>query len=103
MKSPLNALSILAFAVAAAALLAGCYKSKEEAEAAKGDVTAMTAALKSTDKDTRINACIELAKAGPRAAPAVQALIPLLKDPDPTTRQLSAHALGQIGPKAAEA
>ena len=37
-------------------------------------------ALKSEDKEARINACVELAKAGSKAAPAVQALIGVLKD-----------------------
>ena len=58
----------------------------------------MTAALKSEDNDARINACVELAKAGPNAAPAIQSLIPLLKDNDPTVRRLAAYALGEIGP-----
>src|SRR5256885_8923075 len=67
------------------------------------NVSAMTAALKSDNTETRVNACIELAKAGERAAPAVTALIPLLKDPDPVTRRLAAYALGQVGPKATQA
>jgi HEAT repeat protein len=56
--------------------------------------------LKSTDTDKKVNACTELAKAGPQAAGAVPDLIPLLKDKDPLVRSLSAYALGQIGPAA---
>jgi len=74
--------------------------SKESAEAKKVNVAAMTDALKSPDKDARINACVELAKAGPRAAPATQSLIPVLKDADPVVRRLAAYALGEIGPEA---
>ena len=63
----------------------------------------MITALKSPDKDTRENACIELAKAKENAAPAVSALIELLKHSDPETRRLGAYALGEIGTKAAVA
>src|SRR5438093_6692632 len=83
------------------ALVAGC--SKQDAEAKKVNVVAMTEALKSGDKEARVNACTELAKAGSLAAPAVPALVPVLKDPDPLVRQLAAYALYQIGPKASAA
>lgn len=82
-------------------LSAGC--SKEGGGDKKVNVTAMTADLKNPDKDKRINACIELAKAGPNAAPAVDSLLPLLKESDPLVRRLAAYALGQIGPKASKA
>ena len=81
--------------------LSGC--SKENAEAKKINVVAMTEALKSQDTEARINACVELAKAGPRAAAAVQALMPLLKDNDPNVRRLAAYALGEIGAASAPA
>ena len=80
--------------------VAGCSGggSKE-----KVDVQAQMQHLKSADTETRVNACVELAKAGPNAAPAVSALIAALKDSDFLVRRLSANALGQIGPKAKEA
>lgn len=67
------------------------------------NVPANIEGLKSADKDTRANACIELAKAGPASAPAVPALIPLLKDADPEIRRLAAYTLMEIGPAAKEA
>ena len=70
----------------------GCSKPAD-----KVDVSAQTTALKSADRDARVNACIELAKAGPKAAPAVSALIPVLKDPDAEVRRLAAYALMEIG------
>lgn len=80
------------------ALLTAC---KEKAP--KVDIAAATQGLKSPDTDARANACIELAKAGPNSAGAINDLIPLLKDKDPLVRHLAAYALGQIGPKAAPA
>jgi HEAT repeat protein len=101
MKNPVR----LALSVTLSALMAGAFGacSKDETGASKVDVTANTAALKSADKDARINACIELAKAGEKAAPAVPALIPLLKDQDALVRRLAAYAIGQVGPKASQA
>jgi len=81
--------------------LSGC--SKEDAAAKKINVAGLTEALKSGDAEARINACVELAKAGPRAASAVQALIPVLKDNDPILRRLAAYALGEIGAASAPA
>lgn len=101
MKSPVCLLLLLGLGLSSVSFISGC--SKEAAAAKKVDVSAMTQALKGEDKDARINACIELAKAGPRAKGAVPALIPLLKDPDTVTRRLAAYALGQIGPDAKEA
>jgi HEAT repeat protein len=92
---------LAALIAALTGVVASC--SKEDAEAKKVDVSAMTATLKSDDKDARVNACIELAKAGPRSSPAVPALIPLLKDKDPEVRRLAAYALGQVGPQAKSA
>lgn len=70
----------------------GCAKPGD-----KVDVSTQTTGLKSADRDARVNACIELAKAGPKAAPAVSALIPVLKDPDAEVRRLAAYALMEIG------
>src|SRR5438093_13348002 len=95
MKYLTTLFSAIAFSFVMGLSLSGC--SKEDAEAKKVNVAAMTEALRSADKDARVNACVELAKAGPRAAPAVQALIPLLKDSDPDVRRLAAYALGDIG------
>ena len=97
MKISLRIIFLGAFAVLGTGIFSGC--SKESAEAKKIDVSAMTQTLKSEDKDARANACVELAKAGPRAAPAVAALIPILKDDDPVLRRLAAYALGEIGPE----
>ncbi len=69
----------------------------------KVDVQAQIPKLSSADQDARANACIELAKAGPNAAPAMKALIPVLKDPDALVRRLAAYALGEVGEKAKEA
>lgn len=102
MKSHRRATSITLSAALAISLFAACT-SKEEAEANKVDVSAMTAGLQSPDKATKVNACIELAKAGERSASAVSALIPLLKDPDAEVRRLAAYALGEIGPAASAA
>lgn len=102
MKSHRRSTSITLAAALAIALLTAC-KSKEESEADKVNVSAMTAALQSPEKDAKINACIELAKAGERSAPAVSALIPLLKDTSPEVRRLAAYALGEIGPAASAA
>lgn len=101
MKTLLYRILAVVLVPASIGLLAGC--SKEGAEAKKVNVVAMTAGLKTEDREARINACIELGKAGPRAASAVSDLIPLLKDPDPEIRRLSAYALGEIGPEAKSA
>src|SRR5262245_16683911 len=96
-RIPIRALLLLVVI----AILGGC--SKEAAEARKVNIPAMTEALKSSDHEAQINACIELAKAGPRAVSAVSALIPLLKDADPNLRRLAAYVLGEIGPEAKSA
>ena len=101
MRKLLPIVVMTAFSLTATGILSGC--SKENADAKKVNVAAMTEALKGEDKDARINACVELAKAGPKAAPAVQALITVLKDTDPTVRRLAAYALGEIGPEAKSA
>jgi len=98
MKKLFALLFVSTLDVLVVAVSSGC--SKEDAEARKVNVPAMTEALKSGDRDSRENACIELAKAGPRAAPVVPALIPLLKDNDLEIRRLAAYALGEIGPQA---
>jgi HEAT repeat protein len=72
-------------------------------KAPKVNVTVNTQDLKSPDTDKKVNACTELAKAGPQAASVVPDLIPLLKDKDPLVRSLAAYALGQIGPAASAA
>src|SRR5262245_3537709 len=81
--------------------LVGC--SQEGAEAKKVNISVQIDALKSDNADTRVNACIELAKAGPNAAPAVAALTAALKDSNRDVRRLAAYALGEIGPAAKSA
>ncbi|HTE91575.1 MAG TPA: HEAT repeat domain-containing protein [Terriglobales bacterium] len=98
MRNLLRIVVMTAFSLTATGIFSGC--SKENADVKKINVAAMMEALKGEDKDARINACVELAKAGPRAAPAVQALIGTLKDADPTVRRLAAYTLGEIGPEA---
>jgi HEAT repeat protein len=101
MKNPIRSSLLGTLIAALTGIMASC--SKEDVEAKKVNVSAMTAALKSDDKDARVNACVELAKAGPRSASAVPALIPLLKDKEPEVRKLAAYALGQVGPEAKSA
>ena len=98
MKTPLP---LIALCIAFTVTFPGC--SKEDAAVKKVNVPAMMAALKSDNKETREDACAELAKAGPRAKNAVPLLIPLLKDKDPVSRRLAAYVLGEIGPDAKSA
>lgn len=90
---------ILSLTVAAGTLLTGCGGGASD----KVNVPAQITVLKGEDKEARINALAELAKAGEEAAPAISTLTPLLKDQDPLVRRLAAYALGQIGPKAKSA
>ena len=76
------------------AFASGCGKNEEV------NVSAQFHALKTGDRDTRYNACVDLARAGPGAASAVPDLLPLLKDPDAEIRRVAAYALTEIGPKA---
>jgi len=99
MKTFPSAPLVLACCLVLATLAAGCGGTPTE----KVDVQAQIQNLKSDNAETRSNACVELAKAGPEAAPAVPSLIPLLKDSDPLVRRLAAYALGQVGEKAKEA
>ncbi len=99
MKTFQSTLLSLALALSVAGALTACKKQS----AANVNVSAQIADLKSPDTDKKVNACIELAKAGPDASPAINDLIPLLKDKDPLVRHLAAYALGQIGPKASAA
>jgi len=97
MKAPLS-MVVLSAAALLALGLAGC--SEESSTARKVNISAQVDALKSDNADTRINACVELAKAGTRSAPAIQPLIAALKDPNRDVRRLAAYALGEIGPAA---
>jgi HEAT repeat protein len=102
MKNSLQITLSLLCGLLLATVLTGCG-SKEEAPDKSVNVSAQIAALKGPAKETVQNACVELAKAGPLAAPAVSTLIPLLKDNDALTRRLAAYALMEIGPAAKEA
>jgi HEAT repeat protein len=93
--NPLSRLSCT-ISIAAALMVAGCDGG---GSTKKIDVPAQISALKG-DHAAKENALIELAEAGPKAAPAVNDLIPILKDPDPVIRRLAIYALGQIGPAA---
>lgn len=95
MKKPLSQFALIVLATVVVGVLSAC-SAKEE----KVDVSTQTAALKSPDKDARVNACVELAKAGPKAVSAVPDLIPLLKDQDSEVRRLAAYAIMEIGPEA---
>jgi HEAT repeat protein len=75
-----------------AGLLLACSAKKSHV-----DVQAQIQALKSSDATARQNAAVELASAGPAAAPAVPALTEALKDPDPLVRRLACYALYEIG------
>ena len=88
------------FAVLLAAFASGCGGDGGKE---KINVQSQIQNLTSQDNDARVNALVELAKAGPDATAAVKPLIPLLKDPDGLVRRLAAYALGQIGPTAKEA
>ena len=101
MKASLRFLFVVGLSGLLAGSLAGC--SKEAGPDKNVNVSAMITALKSPDKDTRENACVELAKAKENAAPAVSDLIELLKHSDPETRRLAAYVLQEIGPKASAA
>jgi HEAT repeat protein len=100
MKQPIYAILTLACGLLLAGLAAGCGGGEPKANV---NVQAQIENLKSTEMDKRVDACVELAKAGPDAAPAVQPLIAALKDSDGLVRRLAAYALGQIGEKAKEA
>ena len=102
MKISTHTLLVLVCSLLLAGFAIGCGGGGGE-KTEKVDVQAQIQNLKSDKPDAKVNACVELAKAGPDAAPAVQSLSPLLKDPDPLVRRLAAYALGQIGPKAKEA
>jgi len=100
MKISIFALGLAFCGLLLAGLGAGCGGGEPTA---KVDVQAQIQNLKSEDAQKRVDACVELAKAGPDAASAVTSLIPVLKDSDALVRRLAAYALGQIGPKAKEA
>lgn len=93
----------IAFLCSLLAALSIGYSGCSQKQGDTVNVSANTEALKSADKDARVNACVELAKGGPASAPAVPALIPLLKDSDAEIRRLAAYALMEIGPAAKEA
>lgn len=87
-----------ALLVATAVFMAGC--SDGSPAAAKVDIKAQLAALKSEDANARMEACVQLGEAGPKAVAAVPDLIEMLKDPNSEIRRLSAYALCMIGPEA---
>ncbi|MEN6406825.1 MAG: HEAT repeat domain-containing protein [Thermoguttaceae bacterium] len=72
-------------------------------QAAEPTVESLTAALKSADESTRLNAIEQLGSLGQGAASAVTPLVGQLKDPSPKIRAHAAWTLGQIGPAAGAA
>jgi HEAT repeat protein len=92
-------LNILA-CVAMAVLLPGCNKGGENAPTSNAGLSTQLEALKNPDKDTRVNALVEIAKMKEGAAGAVPQLIEQLKDGDAEVRRLAAYALMEIGPQA---
>ena len=84
--------------VSLAVVLTGCGQAGPPAP--KVDLKAQTDALKSPDKDTRMNAAAALATLKQGAVGAVPNLIDALKDPEPEVRRLAAYALMEIGPPA---
>lgn len=83
--------SLIALALAAAALTPLSARAQEAASLAK--------LLTSDTPAQRVKAADDLADLGPKAKPAVPALIKALSDEDAQVRGHAAHALGQIGDK----
>ena len=94
MKKHSRAVLMTLLAMLLASVTVGC--AKKEAVS----ISAQIEALKSADKDTRFNACVEISKVGPKAAAAVPVLITLLKDEDTEMRRAAAYAITEIGSKA---
>ncbi|MBI3418393.1 MAG: HEAT repeat domain-containing protein [Verrucomicrobia bacterium] len=89
---------LLKFPLALAlAMLFGCSSSP------KIDIQAQLTRFKTGDQVAREEALVEIAKAGPKAEPAMPTLVEALKDKDALIRRLALHALGEIGPKAKSA
>ena len=99
MKRYLGVFLLVLTSIALAGFVMGCKKGGGQA-AAKVDIQAQLDALKSADKDTRMNGLVALATLKQGAAPAVPQLIEQLKDSDPDIRRLAAYALMEIGPQA---
>lgn len=76
----------------------GCTKEKE----ATVDVQSQIRAL-AGDSDAKLNALVELAKAGAGALPALDKIVALLTDDDPLIRRTAAYAIERIGPAAKSA
>jgi HEAT repeat protein len=96
MKLPLSSLQCVGVTCLVTLFFAACSRDP----GARVDVQTQITALKSPDTNAVEDACIELAKAGAKGAPAVSDLIPLLKHKDEEVRRLAAYALQEIGPGA---
>lgn len=79
------------------AILASCSSEP------KIDIQAQLARFKTGDQVAREEALVEIAKAGPKAEPAMPVLVEALQDKDALIRRLALHALGEIGTKAKSA
>lgn len=76
----------------------GCTNKKEAAVDIKAQVQALTG-----DQDAKLNALVELSKAGPGALPALDKIVALLAEDDPLIRRTAAYTLEQMGPAAKSA
>jgi HEAT repeat protein len=102
MKSTIPfALAVVCCSITIAGVFGGC--SSKNSSKPDVDVAKQISALKSEDKNARVDAAVALASSGAKAAAAVPTLIETLKDHDPEVRRLAAYALGEIGPKASQA
>ena len=100
MKTPVQ--TILALTVFGLLVVTpGC--SSKESDSKEVNVSKQINALKSADKNARIDAMVQLGSAGKKALPAMPVLIETVKDKDPEIRRLAAYALGEIGPRATPA
>jgi hypothetical protein len=99
MKKTVVPLVLALLALIVCGVLAGCGRGAKQSV----NVQVQIDALKGTQKDPKIDACIELAKLKEGAVAAVPALIECLKDSDFEIRRMSAYALGEIGPPAIKA
>lgn len=76
----------------------GCTNKKEAAVDIQAQVQALTG-----DQDAKLNALVELSKAGPGALPALDKIVALLTEDDPLIRRTAAYAIEKIGPTAKSA
>ena len=82
-------------------LLLGCGDGGPVEVAKDIDVPALLEELKSSDVDTRVNACVQLSEGLHKAAPALDVLIEVVKnDKESRVREMAAYAIYQMGEEA---